>query len=118
MELKNSTEIDVERLARRVAVLESEDAALRAEASARQVEGETLAALESLLAHAPVGFAFFDRELRFVRLNAVGAKINGLPSAAHIGRRVHEIAPVNARVVDPMIEEVFRTGEPVSNLEI
>ncbi len=105
-------------LARRVAELERENAALRAENAVRQGDEETLAALESLLAHAPVGFAFFDRELRFVRLNDVIARINGLPVEAHLGRTIGEIAPVNARTVVPVLEQVFRTGEPVANLEI
>jgi PAS domain S-box-containing protein len=105
-------------LARRIAELELENAALRAENAARQADEETLAALESLLAHAPVGFAFFDREFRFVRLNDVIARINGLPVEAHLGRTIGEIAPVNARSVVPVLEQVFRTGEPVANLEI
>ena len=109
---------DLGRLERRVADLERENAALRDRIAARQIDDETFAALESLLVHAPVGFAFFDRQLRFVRLNDVVARINGLPIEAHLGRSVREIAPVNARTVEPVMEQVFRTGEPVVNLEI
>ncbi|HTG36941.1 MAG TPA: PAS domain-containing protein [Thermoanaerobaculia bacterium] len=109
---------DLGRLERRVADLERENAALRDRIAARQIDDETFAALESLLVHAPVGFAFFDRELRFVRVNEVVARINGLPLEAHLGRPIREIAPVNARIVEPVIEQVFRTGEPVVNLEI
>jgi PAS domain S-box-containing protein len=108
----------LDRLERRVADLERENAALRDRIAARQIDEETFAALESLLVHAPVGFAFFDRELRFVRVNEVVARINGLPMEAHLGRSIHEIAPVNARTVEPVLEQVFRTGEPVVNLEI
>ncbi len=109
---------DLDRLERRVADLERENAALRDRIAARQIDDETFAALESLLVHAPVGFAFFDRDFRFVRLNDVVARINGLPIEAHLGRSVREIAPVNARIVEPVMEQVFRTGEPVVNLEI
>jgi PAS domain S-box-containing protein len=109
---------DLDRLKRRVADLERENAALRERIAARQIDDETFTALESLLSHAPVGFAFFDRELRFVRVNEVVARINGLPVEAHLGRSVREIAPVNARIVEPVLEQVFRTGEPVVNLEI
>ena len=76
-----------------MADLERENAALRDRIAARQIDDETFAALESLLVHAPVGFAFFDRELRFVRVNEVVARINGLPVEAHLGRSVREIAP-------------------------
>jgi PAS domain S-box-containing protein len=115
---QNDDVSDLDRLERRVADLERENAALRERIAARQVDEETLAALESLLVHAPVGFAFFDREFRFVRLNEVVARINGLPMEAHLGRPIREIAPVNAPAVEPVLEQVFRTGEPVVNLEI
>jgi PAS domain S-box-containing protein len=108
----------LDRLERRVADLERENAALRDRIAACQIDDETFAALESLLVHAPVGFAFFDRELRFVRVNEVVARINGLPVQAHIGRTVGEIAPINAGTVEPVLEQIFRTGEPVVNLEI
>jgi PAS domain S-box-containing protein len=109
---------DLDRLERRVADLERENAALRDRIAARQIDDETFAALESLLVHAPVGFAFFDREFRFVRVNEVVGRINGLPVEAHLGHPIREIAPGNAPAVEPVIEQVFRTGEPVVNLEI
>ena len=54
---------------------------------ASQRETAQLAALlETLHAHAPVGFGFVDRELRMVRLNAALAALNGATVEAHLGR--------------------------------
>ncbi len=69
--------------------------------------------LESLFANAPVGFAFFDREHRYVSINQHLADINGIPIAEHIGRPISEVTPVNARIVEPILDEVFRTGQTI-----
>ncbi|MGC2503350.1 MAG: hypothetical protein WA400_14590, partial [Silvibacterium sp.] len=44
---------------------------------------DTLALLDSMLANAPIGFAFFDRRLRFVRVNQFLANMNDLPVSRH-----------------------------------
>lgn len=74
---------------------------------------EHAAQLESLFANAPVGLGFLDREHRYLRLNERLAEINGLPPEAHIGRRVSDVLPASAQILDPILEEVFRTGKPV-----
>jgi signal transduction histidine kinase/ActR/RegA family two-component response regulator len=110
---------DVERLEGRIAELERENGALRQEiASRRPDEQEVLSILDTLLAKAPVGFVFFDRELRYVLMNDVMAKIHGAPLYSRLGRPMREVSPVNARMVEPVLEQVFRTGEAVENLEI
>ncbi|HEY0521904.1 MAG TPA: ATP-binding protein [Stellaceae bacterium] len=76
------------------------------------------ALLDALFANAPVGFAFFDREHRYVRLNPALARMNGLPAAAHLGRTLHDVLPVNAAAVGPVIDRVFATGEAVPPIEI
>jgi PAS domain S-box-containing protein len=54
---------------------------------------ESLALLNTLQQHAPIGIAFMDRECRFQRVNDELAAINGIPAAAHIGRTVEELLP-------------------------
>ncbi|MBV9813879.1 MAG: PAS domain-containing protein, partial [Acetobacteraceae bacterium] len=93
----------------------------RAEALARRRQSElaeTAAALNALVANAPIGFAFFDREHRYIRVNAVLAEINGSPAEAHLGRRIEEVVPVNAEAVSPVIDRVFATREAVTGLEV
>jgi PAS domain S-box-containing protein len=79
---------------------------------------EILAAFDSLLADAPVGVAFFDREHRYVRLNRSLAESNGLPVETHLGRPIAELLPETAHAVDPILERVFVTGEPVLQVEV
>lgn len=52
---------------------------------------ERLALLDTLFAYGPLGFGFVDRQLRFARVNARLAVINGLPAEAHLGRPVAEV---------------------------
>ncbi|MGB9028555.1 MAG: ATP-binding protein [Acidobacteriaceae bacterium] len=80
---------------------------------------ETLALLDSMLANAPIGFAFFDRKYRFVRVNQFLAEMNGYSFALHLGRGVGGILPpATAAKLERNIESVFQTGEPVRNLEL
>ena len=80
---------------------------------------DTLALLDSMLANAPIGFAFFDRRLRFVRVNQFLAKMNDLPVSRHLGRTVREIfaEPVGTRL-EESIREVFERGQAVQDLEL
>src|SRR5438034_2319816 len=53
----------------------------------------SLALLDTLFATAPVGLAFFDPGLRYVRINTALAEINGVSPAAHVGRTVSDVLP-------------------------
>ncbi|WP_161786368.1 PAS domain S-box protein [Methylobacter sp. BBA5.1] len=77
----------------------------------------THALLDSLMAQAPVGFAYFDRELRYVLINDSLAAINGLPAEAHIGKRVHDIVPALVSTAESVVDRILATGEPVKNYE-
>jgi PAS domain S-box-containing protein len=69
------------------------------------------ALLDSLFEQAPVALCFFDRELRFVRLNQHTADMDGVPAEDHIGRTVLEVLPeMDPRVVDDL-RAVVETGE-------
>jgi PAS domain S-box-containing protein len=93
----------------------------RAEATARSSHADladTAAALNALIANAPIGFAFFDREHRYTRINAMLAGINGVPAGLHVGRTLEELVPVNAVAVGPVIDRVFATGEAMRSVEV
>lgn len=79
---------------------------------------ETLALLESLLDNAPVGFAFFDKEHRYIRINDTLAEINGIAAQDHIGKTIQELLPVNGSIVTPVLDSVMATKEPVLDLEV
>ena len=80
---------------------------------------ETLALLDSMLANAPIGFAFFDRKYRFVRVNQFLADMDSYSFALHLGRGADVILPASmAAKLEQSLEQVFQTGEPVRNLEL
>ncbi|MBA2331196.1 MAG: PAS domain-containing protein [Actinobacteria bacterium] len=79
--------------------------------------GTPEALLESLLLSAPVGIGFWDRELRFVRVNGALAEINGLSVAAHVGKTLADVKPELASVLEPLYRQVLETGEPVVHNE-
>jgi len=109
---------DEDRLRARVAELEEEVASLRraAAGSAKAPVGEseqTVALLHQLMDHAPVGFVFFDTELRYQAVNQKLAEINGIPIPDHIGRTVDEVIPDLARRVRQAFRHVMATGQPI-----
>ena len=79
---------------------------------------DTLALLDSMLANAPIGFAFFDRNLRYVRVNQFLADMNQVPMDQHLGRPLAEVLTYQeASVLVPVIQQVFATGEPMHDME-
>lgn len=78
---------------------------------------ETLGLLDALLAESPVGIAFLDTDLRYVRINATLAAVNGWPVAAHLGRRPSELPLMSADAIEALLRRVIDTGEPLRGLE-
>jgi nitrogen fixation/metabolism regulation signal transduction histidine kinase len=54
---------------------------------------DTLALLDSMLENAPIGFGFFDRKFRYVRVNQFLADMNQAPIGRHLGRTIAEMLP-------------------------
>ena len=80
---------------------------------------DTLALLDSMLENAPIGFAFFDRKLRYVRVNQFLAGMVGVPISLHMGKTIDAMMPAPAaELLQGCIEKVFETGEPVAQLEL
>ncbi|HUP33131.1 MAG TPA: PAS domain-containing protein [Gaiellaceae bacterium] len=75
------------------------------------------AQLDTLLVSAPVGIGFWDRDLRFVRVNDALAAINGLPPEEHVGRTLEEVVGELAPVLMPLYRRVLETGEPIVHTE-
>jgi PAS domain S-box-containing protein len=80
---------------------------------------DTLALLDSMLANAPIGFAFFDKKFHFVRVNQFLADMNGLSINRHLGRKLSEILPAEAaEPLEQSIQSVFDTAAAVPDLEL
>lgn len=88
-----------------------------AQTSARRVEEER-ALLDALIATAPIGFALFDRDLRLQRVNQQLAQIGGLFDQDPGGRMLREIVPAMAPGFEPLVQQVFATGEPLLSHEV
>jgi PAS domain S-box-containing protein len=78
---------------------------------------QSLSLLETLQTHAPVGFAFIDREFRYQRINETLATMNGRPAAAHLGHTVAEVVPSVWTQAEALFRRVL-SGESVIDVEI
>ncbi|CAN5214941.1 hypothetical protein BH24PSE2_BH24PSE2_02640 [soil metagenome] len=94
------------------------------EARRRLLESERLgserrAQLEAVYNSAPVGLAYYDSELRFVRINKRLAAILGRAPEDCIGRTADEALPAElAEQLVPHYRRVLATGETVTDLEV
>lgn len=95
-----------------------ERAALEALRDNRAKLEETVARLDSLLEQAPVGFAFFDRDLRYARVNPPLAALHGVPAEAHLGRTVEEVLPGFAPSIGPRLERILSSRDAVVEVEV
>jgi PAS domain S-box-containing protein len=78
----------------------------------------SLSLLDTVFATAPVGLAFVDCELRFVRVNETMAGFNGLPIEAHLGRTLAEVLGERANELVGLYSRVVATGEPAHDLQL
>lgn len=69
--------------------------------------------LQGLLDAVPVGMAFFDRHLRYVRVNHAMAATNGILPEAHVGRRLTDLLEGLPQEVADDISSVFERGETI-----
>jgi PAS domain S-box-containing protein len=107
---ENQMELEVanEDLVAQVAI--AEDARMQAEAAT--------ALLDAFFGAAPVAAAFVDSELRYRRVNQTLAEIDGVDAERVIGKRIRDVLPGLAAVVEPLYQEVLSSGRPVVNREI
>jgi two-component system cell cycle sensor histidine kinase/response regulator CckA len=104
-------------LARRAA-LAVDNARLFEEAeSALHTRNETLALLDTVFGGAPVGLAFVDRELRFVRVNDALAGLVGAGSGL-LGRTPAEVLGGAGEWLETSFRRVLETGQPVLEREV
>lgn len=74
---------------------------------------DSLTLLSTVVGDSPIGFAVFDRDLRFVYLNRSLAALNRRPIADHLGRRLTDMFDAQLAVsLEEPIERVILTGEP------
>ena len=80
---------------------------------------DMLSLLDSMLANAPIGLAFFDRRSRCVRVNHVFAKLSGVPVSRHLGKTLPELLPEpTGKELEDAVGRVFETEMPEHEIEI
>jgi formate hydrogenlyase transcriptional activator len=60
-----------------------------------------------------VGLSILDPELRYLAINDALAAMNGRPAADHLGKTAREILGDFADIVEPKLQHVLTTGQPV-----
>ncbi len=84
-------------------------------ASLQEQTALSLALVDTLVMNAPVGMAFLDTELRFVRINQVMADYHGRPIAEHLGRPVAEVLPELPAEALREVRDVLASGKPATD---
>jgi PAS domain S-box-containing protein len=80
---------------------------------------DTLSLLESMLANAPIGLAFFDRRCRCIRVNHVFAEMTDFPLSRHLGKTLPELIPESAgKQLEDAVGRIFLTETPEREVEI
>ncbi|MGA2030872.1 MAG: ATP-binding protein [Thermoguttaceae bacterium] len=74
--------------------------------------------LQAFFLGATAGLALLDKDLRYVQINNTLAEINGVSVEEHLGRTVREVVPGIAPMIEPILQKVLATGEPVLNVEV
>jgi DNA-binding CsgD family transcriptional regulator len=64
-----------------------------------------------------IGMAIYDKGFRYVGVNSAIAVMNGVPREEHVGQTAPEVIGRTSRIIEPRIERVFVTGQPVHHHE-
>jgi len=71
------------------------------------------ALLDTLVREAPLGFALYDADLRYRRINRVLAQANGLPIETHLGRRPSDVLGELGVAIEAVLRRVLLDGASV-----
>jgi PAS domain S-box-containing protein len=80
---------------------------------------EARALIDAVYASAPVGLAFTDTSLRYVRVNDAMARINGIPAREHIGRRPSDlVGGPDGAGVEELMRRTIESQEAIADVEL
>ena len=87
-------------------------------AAALARQARAAAQLDALVDASPIGIGFWDTELRYLRVNAALAKLNGRPVEEHIGQTPYAITGDMGTRVEACLRKARDTGRPVHEVEL
>jgi len=64
-----------------------------------------------------IGFAIYDKSFHYVGVNFAIAAMNGVPPEEHLGQTPRDVVGRTSIIIEPRIDRVFLTGEPVYHHE-
>ncbi|MEG4938793.1 PAS domain S-box protein [Microcoleus sp. F4-D5] len=67
---------------------------------------------------APASMFIVDEHLRFVQVNDKLAGTTGASVAEHLGKTLREVVPERADTLEPMLQQILATNQPVLNIEV
>jgi formate hydrogenlyase transcriptional activator len=80
------------------------------------LESEQL--LSAYFSASKVGFCFLDRDFRYLAINRTLAEMNGILAEIHLGKTIREMLGDFAELIEPQLNRVLATGQPIWNFEI
>ncbi|MEG4579715.1 PAS domain S-box protein [Microcoleus sp. MON1_C5] len=73
---------------------------------------------DAFFAGANAGLMILDSQLRYVQINQAMAELNGICVADHIGRSLCEVLPELAATLEPILQGILATGQPILDYEV
>jgi len=90
-----------------------------AERAAHATGEEIRALIDAVYATAPVGLAFVDAEMRYVRINEAMARISRQSVREHLGRKISDVLPAPlGGIVEARVREARETGRVVTEEDV
>jgi PAS domain S-box-containing protein len=90
-----------------------------AEREARAAGEEMRALVDAVYATAPVGLAFVDRDMRYIRINDEMARIGRQTVEEHLGRRIRDVLPSPlGSIVEDRVREARESGRVVTEEDV
>lgn len=74
--------------------------------------------LQAIYDEAPVGLGLLDADLKFARINAALAEMNGFTVEEHLGRSAWDLLPDLRSSAEPLLRKVLESGEVLRGVEI
>jgi PAS domain S-box-containing protein len=78
----------------------------------------TAALLDPVFEQAPVGLAVFDEQLRFARVNAAMAQLDGMSQGEHLGRTIGDVLPGMAGELGARLRDVVAERRTIADAEL
>jgi PAS domain S-box-containing protein len=89
------------------------------ERAALATSDEMRALVDALYATAPIGLAFVDNEMRYVRINDAMAAISRQSVEEHLGRRIRDVLPAPlGQIVERRVAQARESGRVVTQEDI